>query len=82
VDGGDVNVLDKRLASAFIELSHQPYDDYFKERMGKSITGVFCDTEGGYGNGNGLAVVSGSTKEIQKKYRQGYSVMVAIDAGR
>ncbi|MBE0655877.1 MAG: hypothetical protein IH594_18900, partial [Bacteroidales bacterium] len=66
VDGGDVNVLDEQLASAFIELSHQPYDDYFKERMGKRISGVFCDTEGGYGNGNGLAW----SEDLPKRYTE------------
>ncbi len=65
IDGGDVNVLDKRLARAFIELSHQPYADRFGERMGKSISGVFCDTEGGYGNGNGLAW----SNDLPEKYR-------------
>lgn len=53
--GGDVNVLDTRLAKAFIEQSHQPYLDRYGKRMGAAIPGVFCDTEGNYGNGNGLA---------------------------
>lgn len=53
--GGDVNCLDERLAAAFIKISHQTYADHFGARMGKSIPGVFCDTEGNYGNGNGLA---------------------------
>ena len=53
--GGDVNVLDERLPSAFIEIAHKPYADRFGDRMGRSIPGVFCDTEGNYGNGNGLA---------------------------
>ena len=53
--GGDVNCLDERLAKAFIEAAHKPYVDYFGDRMGSSILGVFCDTEGNYGNGNGLA---------------------------
>ncbi|MCX6922074.1 MAG: glycosyl hydrolase, partial [Verrucomicrobia bacterium] len=47
--GGDVNMLDHRLAAAFIEIAHKPYADRFGGRMGKSIPGVFCDTEGSYG---------------------------------
>ena len=50
-----MNVLDERLPAAFIEIAHQPYADRFGDRMGRSIPGVFCDTEGNYGNGNGLA---------------------------
>jgi hypothetical protein len=53
--GGDVNVLDTRLAAAFVDIAHKPYLEHFGRRMGKSIPGVFCDTEGGYGSGNGLA---------------------------
>lgn len=52
--GADVNVLDRRLAKAFIAIAHQPYADRLGARFGKSMPGVFCDTEGGYGNGNGI----------------------------
>lgn len=52
--GGDVNCIDERLAAAFVEIAHKPYAEHFGNRMGKSIPGVFCDTEGNYGNGNGL----------------------------
>ena len=55
ITGGDVNVLDERLASAFVDIAHKPYVERFGKQMGKTIPGVFCDTEGGYGNGNGLA---------------------------
>lgn len=54
VTGADVNVLDRRLAKAFIELAHQPYADRLGERLGKSIPGAFCDTEGSFGNGDGI----------------------------
>jgi hypothetical protein len=48
--GGDVNMLDQRLAAAFIDIAYKPYADRFGDRMGKSIPGVFCDTEGSYGS--------------------------------
>jgi len=47
--GGDVSWLDHRLASAFIEIAHKPYAEHFGERMGGTIPGAICDTEGGYG---------------------------------
>lgn len=48
-DGGSVNYLDERLASAFIEIAHQPYFEQLGEYMGSVIPGSICDTEGGYG---------------------------------
>jgi len=55
VVGGDVNCLDNRLAEAYIAIAHKPYMDRYGDRNGKAIPGVFCDTEGNYGNGGGLA---------------------------
>ena len=52
--GGDVNVLDTRLSGAFIEIAHKPYVEHFGKRLGKSIPGSICDTEGNYGIGGGL----------------------------
>jgi hypothetical protein len=49
IDGGDVNYLDRRLPEAFIEIAHEPYKDFFGDRMGKSIPGVFFDHEGSFG---------------------------------
>ncbi len=54
VTGNDVSVLNRQLAGAFIGLAHQPYADHLGAHMGKSIPGAFCDTEGSYGNGNGI----------------------------
>jgi hypothetical protein len=48
-DGARINYLDKRLSSAFIKLAHEPYEEYFSKRMGKSMPGVFVDNEGDYG---------------------------------
>jgi hypothetical protein len=50
ITGGDVNLLDKRLAAAFIDIAHKPYAEHFGARAGTSIPGAFCDTEGSYGN--------------------------------
>jgi len=49
IDGGEVNYLDPRLMDAFISLAHQPYQDHFGAKMGKSIPGVFVDNEGDFG---------------------------------
>ncbi len=49
--GGDVNCIDDRLAAAFIDIAHKPYADRFGPQMGRTIPGVFCDTEGSYGGG-------------------------------
>jgi hypothetical protein len=46
---GDVNYLDRRLPQAYIEIALEPYEDYFGDRLGKSIPGVFFDHEGDYG---------------------------------
>lgn len=49
VDGGEVNYLDPELMDVFIPIAHEPYQDHFGDRMGKSIPGVFVDNEGDYG---------------------------------
>jgi hypothetical protein len=49
IDGGDVNYLNRELMKIFIEIAHEPYAEYFGQRMGKSIPGVFVDHEGDYG---------------------------------
>lgn len=54
VTGNDVNVLNQKLAKAFIGMAHQPYMDHLGADMGKSIPGAFCDAEGNYGGGNGI----------------------------
>ena len=43
----EINYLDRRLPKTFTEL--KSYADYFGQRMGKSIPGVFVDHEGDYG---------------------------------
>jgi len=47
-DGGDVNYLDKRLATEFIDIAHKPYLE-FSDEFGIRIPGVFVDHEGDYG---------------------------------
>ncbi|NOY58450.1 MAG: hypothetical protein GXO75_05900, partial [Calditrichaeota bacterium] len=48
-DGGKVNYLNPKLMDVFISIAHQPYEDHFDGKMGKSIPGVFVDNEGDYG---------------------------------
>jgi hypothetical protein len=54
-----LNLLDKRASDAFIEIAHQPYVDHFGDKMGTTITGAFCDTEGSWGIGNGIPWTNG-----------------------
>ncbi|MBE0652417.1 MAG: hypothetical protein IH594_01385, partial [Bacteroidales bacterium] len=49
-DGNSVNYLDKRLASAFIEIAHKPYFENLGKYMDNVIPGAICDTEGSYGS--------------------------------
>ena len=49
VDGGAVNVIDDRLAKAFIEIALEPYAKRMGDQLGKSIPGDFIDHEGDYG---------------------------------
>jgi len=48
-DGGNVNYLDKKLTPTFISYAHKPYQDNVKNKLGKSVKGVFVDNEGDYG---------------------------------
>lgn len=49
VDGGKVNYLDPRLMDVFIPIAHESYNNFFGEKMGTEIPGVFVDNEGDYG---------------------------------
>jgi hypothetical protein len=73
VDGGSVNFINKDLAKAFIDIAHVPYQQRYGEKFGKTIIGSFCDTEGNYGNGNGL-VWSKDMPEAYKKHGEGRDV--------
>lgn len=48
-DGGRLNYLDERLASAFQRLALEPYAKHFGDRLGRSIPGAFVDNEGSFG---------------------------------
>ena len=48
-DGGQVNYLDNRLMDVFLPIAHESYANYFCDKMGTSIPGVFVDNEGDYG---------------------------------
>ncbi len=72
-DGGSVNFINKDLAKAFIDIAHVPYQKRYGEKFGKYIIGSFCDTEGNYGNGNGL-VWSKDMPEAYKKHGEGRDV--------
>jgi len=48
-DGGRLNYLDDRVAKAFINLAHVPYEKQVSQHMGKTMPGVFVDNEGDYG---------------------------------
>ncbi|MGB8959669.1 MAG: glycosyl hydrolase [Candidatus Aminicenantales bacterium] len=50
-DGSNVNYLDSRLASAFIEIALEPYARRLGDRLGRSVPGDFIDNEGDYGWG-------------------------------
>jgi len=65
VAGEDVNVLDSRLAKAFIDIAHKPYAERYGERFGTSIPGIFCDTEGHYGKGSGISW----SDDLAERYR-------------
>jgi hypothetical protein len=71
--GGSVNFIDKDLAKAFIALAHVPYQERYGDKFGKTIIGSFCDTEGNYGNGNGL-VWSKDMPEAYRKHGEGRNV--------
>ncbi len=49
IDGGEVNYLDPKLMDVFISMAHQPYQEHFGDKMGRSIPGVFVDNEGDFG---------------------------------
>ena len=49
VDGGRLNYLDPRLASAFLKEAHDPYAENLEEFLGRQIPGTFIDHEGDYG---------------------------------
>jgi hypothetical protein len=49
VDGGKVNYLNPKLMDVFMSIAHQPYEQHFKDHLGKSLPGVFVDNEGDYG---------------------------------
>ncbi len=48
-DGGRLNYLDRRLAKKFIPHAHGPYLHRFRDRLGRTLAGVFTDHEGDYG---------------------------------
>jgi hypothetical protein len=72
-DGGSVNFINKDLAQAFIAIAHVPYQERYGKQFGKTIIGSFCDTEGNYGNGNGL-VWSKDMPEAYRKHGEGRDV--------
>ncbi len=72
-DGGSVNFVNKDLAKAFIAIAHVPYQERYGATFGKTIIGSFCDTEGNYGNGNGL-VWSKDMPEAYRKHGEGRDV--------
>jgi hypothetical protein len=72
-DGGSVNFINKDLAKAFIAIAHVPYQERYGDKFGKTIIGSFCDTEGNYGNGNGL-VWSKDMPEAYRKHGEGRDV--------
>jgi hypothetical protein len=65
-DGSDVNYLDARLATKFIETALEPYARRLGDRLGRSIPGDFIDNEGDYGWGLAWSAT------LDDRYRERY----------
>ncbi|MEI7902408.1 MAG: glycosyl hydrolase, partial [bacterium] len=74
VDGGKVNVLDSRLAQAFIETALEPYARRLGGKLGKSIPGDFIDHEGDYGR----QLAWSDTLDSRFKARHGRDIRLSL----
>lgn len=72
IDGSDVNYLDRRLAPAFIELAHVPYEQHFGADLGRAVPGVFVDNEGDYG------FKLAWSEDLEREYRVQTGVELAL----